>query len=117
MSMEPIYGYPCVEDPRDFDPDPECCSPTEMAAWRLACQTFGKSDHKPNKGCFTDRDESGQMVRHVLRTSWGIGINLIRKCDGWNCETRFGAFVHCHECGGDFCEECWPKHDAREVCE
>ena len=87
-----------------------------MEAHRLACVNYGKPAYQPNKGCYTEHDESGQLVKHVLRTSWGIGVNLIRKCDGWQCDMRFCEFVTCHECGGDFCEECWPKHDAKEDC-
>ncbi len=29
---ETSYGVPVVDDPRDFTPDPECCSPEEIAA-------------------------------------------------------------------------------------
>lgn len=117
MSMEPVYGYPCVQDPHDFDPDRECSSPQEIETWRTACATYGKTGYQPNKGCYSEHSDDGQLVKHVTRTSWGIGVNLIRKCDGWNCDMRFCEFVTCHECGGDFCEECWPKHDAREDCD
>ena len=65
MSRQPIYGFPHVTDPHDFHPDHECCSPAEMEAHRLACANYGKPS--PNKGC--------------MRTSWGIGTNLVRCCD------------------------------------
>ena len=47
-----------------------------------------------------------------VRTSWGIGTNLIAMCD----ECREPAFdaplMTCHECGGpEFCDVCWPKHE------
>ena len=110
MSKQPIYGYPCVTDPNDFIPDAECCSPDEMEANRLACQTFGTPTYHPNKGCTTERDDSGRLVRHILRTSWGIGTNLIASCD--DCGEPRDGLLTCHDCGGyqEFCAVCWPKH-------
>lgn len=115
MSYQSVYGFPCVSDPNDFSPDAECCSPAELEAHRLACQTFGKPDHVPNRGCTTEHDEGGQFVRHVLRTSWGIGVNSIQACDG--CGEPGDALTTCHDCGGhlDFCEVCWPEH-AKHTC-
>lgn len=111
MSQQPIYGYPCVTDPRDFLPDAECCSPAELAAHKLACQTFGTPDYQPPAGCTTDYDESGQFVRHVLRTSWGIGTNLVASCD--TCHEPCSDLITCHDCGGylEFCGVCWSGHD------
>ena len=85
MSKQPIYGFPCVEDPNDFIPDGESCSPAELEAHRLACATFGTPDYQTNKGCYTEHDADGRFVMHVLRTSWGIGTNLIESCDGCQC--------------------------------
>ena len=114
VSKQPTYGYPCVSDPNDFIPDNESCSPEELAAHRLACQTFGKPEHEPNKGCFQEHDESGRLVKSVLRTSWGIGTNLIATCDGCS-EPQFdddAPLITCHECGGpEFCAVCWPLHE------
>ena len=110
MSMQSVYGYPCVTDPNDFVPDGESCSPEEIAAHRRAIATWGTSNYEPNKGCFTEVDADGRLVKHVLRTSWGIGMNLIRSCDG--CREPVDQFVTCHDCGGhlDFCPDCWPAH-------
>lgn len=114
MSKSPVYGYPCVDDPHDFDPDVECCSPAEIEAWRRACANYGKPSYEPNKGCFTEVDESGQMVKHVLRTSWGIGVNLIDTCDGCNTPSFGEPLMTCHECGGpEFCPECWVEHEKK----
>lgn len=114
MSKQPIYGFPCVEDPNDFDPDYECCSPAEIEAWRTAKANYGKPTFEPNKGCFTEHDESGQLVRHVLRTSWGIGVNLVETCDGCNTPPFGMQMITCHECGGqEFCEVCWPEHEKK----
>lgn len=113
MSKAPVYGFPCVEDPHDFIPDGECCSPAEVEAHRLACANYGKPSYQPNKGCYTETDASGQMLKHVLRTSWGIGTNLIDECD--ECHTCCnGPLMTCHECGGpEFCPVCWLEHEKR----
>lgn len=113
MSQDCVYGFPCVTNPNDFTPDPECCSPEEMETHRKACANWGKPAYEPNKGCYSEHSADGQMVRHVLRTSWGIGTNLLTKCD--DCGSMDNETVHCWECGGDFCcASCWPKHDAEE---
>lgn len=112
MSKRPVYGFPCVADPNDFIPDMESSSPTEVETHRLACRSFGSSTYEPNKGCFSEYNEKGDLVFHVTRTSWGIGTNLILHCDGCG-EPLFGdPSVICHECfEQDFCEDCWVKHE------
>ena len=113
MSMQPCYGFPNVEDPNDFSPDLECTSLEEVEAHRLACATFGKPGYVPNKGCYEEYSEDGKMVKHVARTSWGIGFNSITKCDA--CDEIGNETIHCWDCGADFCcASCWPKHDAED---
>lgn len=112
MSKRPIYGFPCVEDPHDFDPDSECCSPAEIEAHRRACANYGKPSYEPNKGCYTETSTDGQLVKHVLRTSWGIGVNLISHCDECDEPDFDGPLMTCYECGGpEFCVHCWPRHE------
>lgn len=109
MSKQGHYGFPCVSDPNDFSPDYESCSPAEIEAHKQACATFGTPEYQQPKGCTTDYDESGQFVRHVLRTSWGIGVNTVTVCD--ECGEPCDTVTVCHECGGpEFCEVCWPNH-------
>lgn len=111
MSKSPIYGFPCVEDPNDFIPDRECCSPAEIEAHRIACADFGKPAFVANRGCEWLTDPTGAVVAHVVRTSWGIGVNLIATCDECK-EPTDGSLMTCHECGGpEFCEVCWPIHE------
>ena len=110
-----------MSDPHDFIPDHESSSPGEIAAHKLAEKNWGKSTFEPNKGCFTEHDSDGQLVKHVLRTSWGIGTNMMRYCDGEDCIDNGTPlfdepFITCHECGRDCCEGCWVKHDAKEDC-
>lgn len=112
MSQQPVYGYPCVTDPRDFIPDDECCSSEEIAAHKLACETFGTPAYQPNKGYYEERDSEGRLLKHVTRTSWGIGTNLLTICDGCNTPPFGASLMTCHECGGhEFCEACWPEHE------
>jgi hypothetical protein len=114
MSKQGVYGFPCVTDPNDFIPDGECCSPKEIETHRRACATFGKQDYEPNKGCYAEYSEDGQLVKRVTRTSWGIGTNLIASCDGCNTPAFGDPLVTCHECGGpEFCEGCWAKHEKK----
>lgn len=112
MSKQPLYGFPCVTNPHDFEPDTESSSPEEIETHRLACANWGKSTFQPNKGCFSEYSDDGKLVLHVTRTSWGIGTNLIATCDGCNEPVFDAPLVTCHECGGpEFCVECWPKHE------
>lgn len=53
MSQMPVYGFPCVENPHDFIPDGESCSPAEIEAHRRACATWGTPAYEPNKGCYS----------------------------------------------------------------
>lgn len=115
MSKQPVYGFPCVADPNDFHPDHECCSPAEIEAHQAARANYGKPSYEPNKGCYSEFSADGQLVKHVTRTSWGIGTNLITHCDGCG-EPDFSdlGLMTCHECGGpEFCAVCWPDHDKR----
>ena len=70
MSKQPTYGFPCVEDPNDFIPDPECSSPEERERHRVACANYRKASYEPNKGCYSEFSDDGQLIKHVLRTSW-----------------------------------------------
>lgn len=112
MSKQGTYGFPCVSNPHDFEPDHECSSPAEIEAHRLAKANWGKPAHEPNKGCYTEYGADGRMVKHVTRTSWGIGVNFLDHCDGCGEPTFDDPLIACHECGGqEFCPACWPKHE------
>lgn len=112
MSKQGYYGFPNVTDPNDFSPDHESSSPEEIAAHKLACETYGKPEHVPNKGCYSEHDANGNLVLHVTRTSWGIGVNFYSACDG--CSEPADNLMTCHECGGpEFCAVCWPEHEKR----
>lgn len=73
-----VYGFPCVENPHDFSPDMECCTPAEIAFWEDAKRRWdaGERDVRGAR-CETVRNEQGDMTAHVTRTSWGIGGNSV----------------------------------------
>ena len=114
MGKYPSYDYPCVTDPRDFSPDHECSSPEEIERHRLACANYGKPSYEPNKGCFSEHSDDGQLVMHVARTSWGIGVSLLDSCDECRELTSGEPLMTCHECGWpEFCAVCWLEHEKR----
>ena len=79
---EAIYGFPCVENPHDFSPDPESCTPQEIAFWEDAKKRWdvGERDVRGSR-CETVTDEKGEMATHITRTSWGIGVNMVEMDD------------------------------------
>jgi hypothetical protein len=101
---EAVYGFPCVEDPNDFIPDAECCSEAELAAHRLACETYGTPAYTPNRGCEVETDADGRLVKHVLKTSWGIGTNLVEMEPDSEC-AHCPHDEHRHGVGGGACLE------------
>jgi hypothetical protein len=83
MAKEGVYGFPCVEDPHDFTPDEESCTPEEIAFWEDAKRRWsaGERDVRGNR-CATMRNENGEVAMNVTRTSWGIGVNMVDFEDG-----------------------------------
>lgn len=71
---ESCYGSFCGGDPRDFSPDPECTTPTEMENWRKACEAAEVAAN-PNLPCPSgfERMSDGTVI-HVLRCSFGLGV-------------------------------------------
>lgn len=66
-SCEPHYGYPVVENPHDFDPDPECCTPQEIAIHKVACEAWDRGE----------RDVRPAMCGSLASNGWGIGAQTI----------------------------------------
>jgi hypothetical protein len=66
------YGYPCVDDPREFTPDADVCSEEEIAAHAAACDAWNAGDkvarpptHVPFEG------------GHITQAPWGIGVSTL----------------------------------------
>lgn len=71
-----VYGFPCVENPHNFRPDEESCTPEEIAFWEDAKKRWdgGQRDVRGNR-CASTYDVEGNLVMHTTSTSWGIGVN------------------------------------------
>lgn len=69
---EAIYGFVCVDDPRDFLPDEESCAPEELAAHAaaLAQAEVGNDWTRPSRPRWV-----GDV--HLVVSSWGIGTNWV----------------------------------------
>jgi len=66
-SAEAHYGYPVVENPHDFDPDLECCTPEEIANHKAACEAWDRGE----------RDVRPHMCGNAAVNGWGIGAQTI----------------------------------------
>lgn len=73
---EVSYGFPCVENPHDFEPDHESCTPEEVAFHAEAKKRWdsGERNVRGNRSEWLTNDK-GERVMHITRTSWGIGTN------------------------------------------
>lgn len=95
---EQVYGPFTGGDPRQFEPDRECCTPAEIAAWEQACREWAAGegiDRGP--GCSVMGDFSVWDG-----TGFGVGTTTIEDCD---CDEPPGECSHGvplargHECG------------------
>lgn len=102
--VESIYGYFHGGDPRDFHPDYESCTKTEIERHKKACELWNESEAKgvtpepeacPSGWIF---DDNGKPVAHVLRSSYGIGTYVVE------FESFFEA-AETSDCGVDDEEE------------
>jgi hypothetical protein len=79
---EAIYGFPCVDNPNDFRPDRECCTPEEIAFWKDAKKRWDAGERDVRGGrCEDLKDAEGNWAGHIIRTSWGIGVNMVELDD------------------------------------
>lgn len=70
------YGYPVVDDPREFTPDLDVCLESELAAHKAACDAWNAGNqvqraptHVPFAG------------GHLTRAPWGVGVSLLQDPD------------------------------------
>lgn len=79
---EAIYGFPCVENPHDFEPDIESCTEAEIAFWEDAKKRWGAGERDVRGArCESKYDKEGNLMSHITRTSWGIGTNMVEMDD------------------------------------
>ena len=70
LHVEAIYGFYHGQDPRTFSPDQESCTPEEVEAHKLACESAERGE------CWQG-DDSGCSHRgnvKILKSSFGIGV-------------------------------------------
>lgn len=73
------YGFMRPDDPRDFNPDVECCTPQEIENHRLACEAFERGEPLPEQAFTPDAATvvNGAIV-HTTGGPWGIGGYTMR---------------------------------------
>jgi hypothetical protein len=99
MAIDQSYGVAMLaNDPRDFDPDPECCGPEELAAHADACRRAeaGEKVELPRHRyqAFESAEEAAELMRtdktigaitfagpgkpsHVNVQTWGMGTSTM----------------------------------------
>lgn len=105
------YGYYPGGDPRNFHPDPECCTEEEVAKHKAACQAWDRGE-TPDPGGphvaitgeglkYTDRAGVEHIATsgHLTVAHYGLGTYTM----SWDCE----GDPECPECN-DFLEPAAP---------
>jgi len=80
-----VYGFFCGGDPRTFRPDREGCTPEELANHAAACKLADEMEARgefPDWDCPSGWEQYGNVVVHVLRAPFGVGVTTtIVECD------------------------------------
>lgn len=73
------YGYFHGGDPRDFHPDPECCTPEEIAAHKAACEAWDRGERpKSEQHRHEATEHEGRVVVVSYAGAFGLGTYSIR---------------------------------------
>ncbi len=80
---ETTYGYFPGGDPRNFHPDPECCTPVEMAAHKAACEAWDGGDRTEHERHHHKLIENtgGRTVIASMAGAFGLGTYQFRDED------------------------------------
>ena len=76
-----IYGQPLCDDPRDFTPDEQVCTPAEIAAWKDAVRRADAGENVEIPRHFWIVDEHNALT-HVSYEPWGVGVSVIDEEEG-----------------------------------
>ena len=68
------YGFFSGGDPRDFIPDPEVCTPEEIASWKADCEAWDKGDKIPCPPACQERKLPDGTTIHVIERRYGLGV-------------------------------------------
>lgn len=91
------YGYFPGGDPRDFCPDPECCTPEELERHRLACEQWErgeKTEHERHHHTAMDLPD-GRKVIASHPGAFGLGTYSIRDEEAEDVLDQIDAAVAC----------------------
>lgn len=85
---KPCYGFFPGGDPREFRPDHDSCTHEELHAHTVACLVADVEDLLElwpsvahTSSCRWLYDETGQVVRHLVLATFGLGTYFIDCCD------------------------------------
>jgi hypothetical protein len=73
-SGDVVYGYFPGGDPREFTPDPECCTEEEMANYERACKLMDEDKITSVDGRHHwPIEKDGEVIGHVTHAAFGLG--------------------------------------------
>lgn len=66
-----------VDNPHDFNPDPDACTETELAAWKAACEAWDRGEVvAKDRGCSVASNGDAAII--ACRAPWGMGSYTYR---------------------------------------
>lgn len=90
------YGYYPGGDPRDFDPDPECCTPEEMAAHKAACESWERGERPEfERHRHEPVEHEGRVVIASYAGAFGLGTYSIRDKEAEDVLDQIQAALAC----------------------
>lgn len=77
------YGYYPGGDPRDFSPDPECCTEQELAAHKEACEAWERGERPVHEAHHHKliKSDGESIVIASYAGAFGMGVYSIRDED------------------------------------
>lgn len=81
QAEEQVYGTCFVDDPRDFSPDAEVCTPEEIERHRDDCARAERGEPRETQTrCYSDtvKHEGRDCAAIVTPSGYGQGVNTVR---------------------------------------
>ena len=69
-----VYGFFPGDDPRNFTPDAEVCTPEEITAWKDDCEAWDRGERIPVPPACQERKLSDGTTIHVIVCRYGLGV-------------------------------------------
>lgn len=97
---EAIYGYYPGGDPRDFSPDPECCTAAELAAHKEACAAWERGERPQYEAHHHEMSQHGEAVVSLsFAGAFGLGVYQARDEDADDVLEQIEAALGALEAG------------------